>query len=231
MILLLFGPPGCGKGTQAAFISEFYNIPAISTGEMFRAECKAGTPLGKKACTILSSGGLVGDDIVNQIVASRISRPDCSSGFLLDGYPRTVPQAAFLDQLLAERGLPKPTIIHLDVHGEVLVARISARRQCPTCGHIYNVLSQPPKVAETCDADGAKLIRREDDTEAVIRQRLEAYEKLTGPVIDYYRQGDYFRIDGNRTPQQISEEIKSLLAPVPQWGKSPRAVHPEPAHV
>ncbi|HWB97988.1 MAG TPA: adenylate kinase [Bryobacteraceae bacterium] len=230
MILLLFGPPGCGKGTQAALISEFYNIPAISTGEMFRAECKAGTPLGKKACSILSSGGLVGDDIVNQIVASRISKPDCSSGFLLDGYPRTVPQAEFLNHLLAERGLPQPTVIHLDVAGEVLVARISARRQCPTCGHIYNVLSQPPKVAETCDIDGATLTRREDDTEAVIRQRLEAYETLTGPVIEYYRRGACIRIDGKHTPQAIFEEIKSLLAPVPQWGKAPRAVQPELTH-
>ncbi len=194
---------------------------------MFRAECKAGTVLGKTACAILSRGGLVSDDIVNQIVAGRIAQPDCASGFLLDGYPRTVPQAAFLDELLAKRALPKPAVIHLDVPSEVLVARISARRQCPVCGHIYNLLSQPPKTAERCDADGAALTCREDDTEAVIRQRLEAYEKLTGPVIDYYRSGAYFRVDGNRPPQEISREIAALLAPGPPWGESARAADQE----
>ncbi len=227
MILLLFGPPGCGKGTQAAFISNSYNIPAISTGEMFRAECKAGTSLGKTACAILSKGGLVGDDIVNQIVAARIAKPDCSSGFLLDGYPRTVPQAAFLDRLLAERRLPKPTVIYLDVPDEALVSRISARRQCPTCGHIYNLLSQPPKAAGRCDADSAALVCREDDTEAVIRQRLAAYHQLTGPVIEFYRRAAFFRIDGTRSPEEIREEIAALLAPGPQWGKAPRELHPE----
>src|SRR5690349_24167336 len=120
---------------------------------MFRAECKAGTPLGKKACTILSSGGLVGDDIVNQIVAGRISRPDCASGFLLDGYPRTVPQARFFSSLLQQRGLPEPIVIHLDVADSVLVPRLTARRQCPKCLRIYNLLSQPPRVPETCDDD------------------------------------------------------------------------------
>src|SRR5215471_11469734 len=151
MILLLFGPPGCGKGTQAAILADRFHIPAISTGEMFRAECKAGTELGKAACTILSQGKLVGDEIVNGIVASRISRSDCKDGFLLDGYPRTVPQAIFFTGLLRERRLPEAAVIHLDVPDEVLVARLTARRQCPKCLRIYNVISQPPRVPERCD--------------------------------------------------------------------------------
>src|SRR5580700_6309029 len=121
MIVLLFGPPGCGKGTQATSIAQRFDIPSISTGEMFRAECKAGTELGRLACSILKSGGLVGDEIVNQIVAGRIQQPDCASGFLLDGYPRTLEQARFLEGLLKQRGLPSPIAIHLDVPGQVLV--------------------------------------------------------------------------------------------------------------
>ncbi len=146
MILLLFGPPGCGKGTQAVYLAERFHIPAISTGEMFRAECKAGTELGKAACSILASGGLVGDDLVNGIVANRIARDDCKEGFLLDGYPRTVPQAIHFSALLRERGLPLPVVIHLDVPDEALVTRLTARRQCPECKQIYNALLQPPRV-------------------------------------------------------------------------------------
>src|ERR1035437_3592112 len=133
VILLLFGPPGCGKGTQAEYLAERLHIPAISTGEMFRAECKAGTELGKAACSILSSGGLVSDELVNGIVANRIARADCRDGFLLDGYPRTVPQAIHLSGVLRERGLPEPVVIHLDVADEALVTRLTARRQCPQC--------------------------------------------------------------------------------------------------
>jgi adenylate kinase len=211
LIILLFGPPGCGKGTQATFIAQRFHIPAISTGEMFRAECKAGTPLGQLACSILKSGGLVGDTIVNQIVAGRIQQADCAAGFLLDGYPRTLEQARFLDGLLKERGLPKPVALHLDVPADVLVSRITARRQCGTCGHIYNMLSQPPRVGEICDVDGSPLLRREDDTEAVILARLKAYEEATGPVIAYYNHTGCRRVDGTGTPERISREIERLL--------------------
>ncbi|MFN7995684.1 MAG: adenylate kinase [Bryobacteraceae bacterium] len=211
MIILLFGPPGCGKGTQASFIAQRFQIPAISTGEMFRAECKAGTPLGQQACSILKAGGLVGDEIVNQIVAKRILQPDCVSGFLLDGYPRTLDQAKFLSQLLKDRGLPQPIAIHLEVPADVLVSRITARRQCGQCGHIYNMLSQPPKAGEICDFDGTPLLRREDDTEAVVRARLQAYTKLTGPAVQYYEKAGSHRVDGTGTPDQISNEIECLL--------------------
>ena len=211
MIVLLFGPPGCGKGTQAAFIARRFHIPSISTGEMFRAECKAGTDLGRLACAVLKSGGLVGDEIVDRIVAGRISQPDCASGFLLDGYPRTLEQAAFLDGLVKKMGLPKPIAIHLDVPAQVLVSRITARRQCGACGRIYNMLSQPPKVDEFCDDDHTPLTRREDDTEETILARLQAYHDATGPMIAYYANGGCRRVDATGTPEQISREIEALL--------------------
>jgi adenylate kinase len=211
LIILLFGPPGCGKGTQAHFIEERFHIAAISTGEMLRAECKAGTRLGKLACSILSSGGLVGDEIVNEILAERISRADCRDGFLLDGYPRTIPQACFLDGLLEKRGLARPAVIHLDVPAEALVSRLSARRQCPACSRIYNLLSQPPCQVDVCDTDGAALIRRDDDREEVIRQRLKAYDELTGPVLKHYAGSRCHRVDGMLAPAEVSWRIELLL--------------------
>jgi adenylate kinase len=213
VIVLLFGPPGSGKGTQASFIASRYPIPAISTGEIFRVECKAGTPLGKQACSILAQGGLVGDEIVNHMVANRIGKPDCFPGFLLDGYPRTLAQAEFLYGLLRRKGLPEPTVIHLEVRMDMLVRRIAMRRQCPECSRIYNLLWQPPKAAGVCDEDGAALIRRQDDTEPVLHERLTAYEKLTGPVIAHYRgSASYHLVNGDRSPEEIQREIGRLLA-------------------
>jgi adenylate kinase len=211
MVILLFGPPGCGKGTQAAVITQTLGIPSISTGEIFRAELKAGTPLGNAAKEIMASGGLVGDDIVNAMVSGRLRQPDCQRGFLLDGYPRTIPQAQFLEGLLRELGYPEPTIVYLDVPDEVLVARLASRRQCPTCGRIYNLLSQPPSREGVCDADGAALIQRDDDKEQVIRARLKAYSESTGPLVQFYSKRNFRRIDGNRQPEQIREDIEVIL--------------------
>jgi adenylate kinase len=211
LILLLFGPPGCGKGTQAAFLAERFHIPAISTGEMFRAECKAGTELGQAASSILAKGGLVSDEIVNGIVASRIARPDCAGGFLLDGYPRTVPQAMYLSALLRERGLPDPIVIHMDVPDSALVERLTARRQCPQCLRIYNLLSQPPRTAGQCDDDGAALTTREDDQEAVIRRRLRAYDELTGPILKWYGAGRVHSVDGRLAPDQVSRAVERAV--------------------
>ena len=211
MLLLLFGPPGCGKGTQAAYLAGRFRIPAISTGEVFRAECKAGTELGKAASAIMAAGGLVGDDIVNGMVANRLARPDCSRGCLLDGYPRTIPQARFLAQLADERGLPEPVVIHIEVPGDLLVARLTARRQCPECRRIYNLLSQPPRVPGICDDDRAPLMTRDDDQEAVIRRRLAAYQELTGPVLDWYGPGVARRVDGSLAPEQVAQAIEQTL--------------------
>jgi len=219
LVVLLFGPPGCGKGTQSAFLTERLQIPVISTGEMFRAECKAGTELGRRASAILAAGGLVGDDIVNGMVANRIDRKDCARGFLLDGYPRTVPQAKWFTRLLGDRGLPQPVVIHLDVADCVLVERLTARRQCPQCQRIYNLLSQPPLVAGRCDGDGAALVRRDDDREAVIRRRLAEYEAQTGPVLDWYGISGIHRIEADRDPLLIAEAIGKLLA-----GDAPHSV-------
>ena len=211
MILLLFGPPGCGKGTQAVYLAERFHIPAISTGEMFRAECKAGTELGKAACSILARGGLVSDELVNGIVANRIARPDCKEGFLLDGYPRTVPQAIWFSALLRDRGLPMPIVIHLDVPDEALVTRLTARRQCPQCKHIYNALLQPPKVAGVCDADGAALLTRDDDREDVVRQRLRAYDELTGPILKWFGPTVVRSVDGTRPADAVALAVERVV--------------------
>lgn len=211
MILLLFGPPGCGKGTQAALLAERYGIPAISTGEMFRAECKAGTPLGKMACSLLAAGKLVPDEITNEIVAGRTAKPDCASGFLLDGYPRTVPQAERFSALLRERRLPDPVVIHLDVPDRDLVARLTARRQCPQCKHIYNLLSQPPRATGICDDDGAALVEREDDREEVILERLKAYRELTGPILKWYGQATVRTVDGSAAPERVHVAVERAI--------------------
>jgi adenylate kinase len=211
VILLLFGPPGCGKGTQAEYLAERFHIPAISTGEMFRAECKAGTELGKAACSILSRGGLVSDELVNGIVASRIARPDCREGFLLDGYPRTVPQAIHLSAVLRERGLPLPVVIHLDVPDEALVTRLAARRQCPECHHIYNALLQPPRMAGVCDHDGVALVTREDDREEVVRRRLRAYDELTGPILKWFGPKMVRNVDGTRPADAVAQAVERVV--------------------
>lgn len=211
LILLLFGPPGCGKGTQAAYLAERFSIPAISTGEMFRAECKAGTDLGKIACDLISRGALVGDDIVNQMVARRISQPDCKDGFLLDGYPRTVPQATVFAELLRARGLPDPAVLHLDVPDELLIMRLCSRRQCPQCKRIYNLMSQPPKTPGICDTDGSPLLTREDDCEDVIRDRLSAYHNQTGPILRWYSSIRVHRIDGAKAPDQVARAVSNAV--------------------
>jgi adenylate kinase len=211
LILLLFGPPGCGKGTQASFLATRFQIPAISTGEMFRAECKAGTELGKMASAIMASGGLITDDITNGIVANRIAQADCAGGFLLDGYPRTVPQAEHFAGLLRQRGLPPPVVIFLDVPTEALVARLTARRQCPKCLRIYNVRSQPPRVEGKCDDDGADLLTRVDDQEATIRQRMKAYDELTGPIVAWYGEAAVHKVDGSQPLEAVTKAVEQAV--------------------
>jgi adenylate kinase len=213
LIILLFGPPGCGKGTQGRLILDWLKptIPAISTGDMLRAEIAAGSELGRKTQSIIAAGGLVGDDMINDILRSRIDQPDCKNGFMLDGYPRTVEQAEYLDGLLAKRSFPPPIVIHLDVPADVLVGRMVSRRQCSKCGEMYNILSKRPKVAGRCDHDGAPLLVRKDDQEDVIRERLATYEKVTRPVLNHYPSSQYFQISGDRSTSYIFEEITAIL--------------------
>jgi adenylate kinase len=211
-ILLLLGPPGCGKGTQAERLAKNYAIPAISTGDMIRAEIKAGTELGQTAKGVTASGALLSDDLVNQIVRSRLGQPDCQKGFMLDGYPRTVEQANFLGGLLKELKQPQPTVVHIDVPLEQLVARTCNRRSCPQCGAIYNLLSKPPKQAGLCDSCHIELQQRADDREETVKNRLANYERQTAPLIAYYQGQNYVRVDGTGAPDDVFSAIIKTLA-------------------
>ncbi len=211
--LLLFGPPGSGKGTQAVLLGEALKIPHISTGDIFRKNVKDGTELGREVQTIMQAGALVPDDLVNRIVESRIDQPDCARGFILDGYPRTVPQAKMLDEMLDRIGKGK-VVVNLLVDYNIIVARIAARRQCPVCGASYNLVSNPPKKDMVCDRDGAALIQREDDKEEVVRKRFEAYNDQTLPVMDFFREAGYRLVEvtgGNGAPEELTAVIRARL--------------------
>ncbi len=228
MIALMFGPPGSGKGTQAEYLSHKYQVPAISTGDIFRAECAAETEIGKRVTAIMKSGGFVTDDLTNAVVANRIAQPDCAGGFLLDGYPRTVPQAQFLSTLFNERGLPLPIVIHLDVPDDALVARLSARRQCPRCRRIYNLRSRPPIFRGLCDRDGFGLIMRQDDQVEVILERLKTYNELTNPVLSWFGpkctkkglRGCVYKVDGTQSPEDVRDAIEAILDKLEQQHSS-----------
>ena len=217
--LILLGAPGAGKGTQAKVIVEQYGVPQISTGDLLREHVARGTELGKQAKAIIESGNLVPDELVCGIVAERLSRPDCKRGFILDGFPRTVGQAKWLDnwlttQLFEKTGLKEcaPVVINIAVGYNLLLKRLTGRRSCPTCGRIYNVYFSPPRVDEQCDVDGTKLITRPDDREEVISERLKEYERNTLPLIEYYRsQGQLVEIDGSRSVHEISAEALKLI--------------------
>lgn len=211
MILLILGSPGSGKGTQSQLLAGRLGIPAISTGDLLRAECRGNTELGRVAGTILPSGGLVSDEIVNRMVAGRIEHLDCARGFLLDGYPRTVPQAQAFAVLASDRRLPDPVVVHLEVSETALLERLTARWLCPRCKHIYNLISQPPRTGGRCDHDGAKLVVRDDDQEQVIRQRLRAYEDQTLPILQYYGAGMVHRVDGAAAPAQVTRAIERAV--------------------
>jgi adenylate kinase len=214
VVLLLFGPPGCGKGTQSRRIADWLKIPAISTGEMLRTELRAGSALGEAARSVMASGGLVSDDLINKMLRSRIYQDDCVNGVMLDGYPRTVEQAEFLDRVILERSMPSPVVLHFDVPTDALVGRMTSRRECPQCSRIYNLLSDPPKSAGICDGDGAALLTRKDDQEHVFRERLRMYEEVTRPVLAYYQYKNYYQIRGDRSAGYIFEAITAILEPM-----------------
>lgn len=211
---ILFGPPGSGKGTQAKLLREKLQIPHISTGDMLREHIQAGDWIGQKVRSLMRAGHLVPDSLVNALVQLRIENPDCDHGFILDGYPRTVQQAEVMGRRLGEAGVV-PLVIHLKVDYNRLVARLSGRRQCPMCGTLYNLSTNPPKIADTCDLDGSRLAIREDDRESVIRERLEAYDAQTRPVLEYFQTsgGAFFAVEADDgSPNVILQRICSLLA-------------------
>ncbi len=208
MRLILLGPPGAGKGSQAKTLSETLSVPHISTGDIFRANIKEGTELGQQVKTIIDSGGLVPDELTVKIVEDRLKREDCREGFILDGFPRTIPQAEQLDSILEQAGLRIDHVVNLECPDEVIVGRMAGRRMC-TCGRTYHLVSSPPRVAGVCDADGNALFIREDDKEETVRSRLATYHEQTKPLIAHYSlQGTVLDIDGT---QSIEDTTKNIL--------------------
>ena len=198
--ILLLGAPGVGKGTQAKELVKRWKIPQISTGDLLRANVAQGTELGRTAKEIMGRGGLVPDSLVNEMVAVRLTQPDTANGYILDGFPRTLVQAAWLDERLAARAEGLPVVaVSIQVDYNQLLRRITGRRNCPVCQSIYNVYVKPPQRDGFCDADGAALVQRADDTEKVFTERMRAYEALTAPVVEHYRaSGRFAEVDGDR---------------------------------
>jgi adenylate kinase len=220
--IVLLGPPGAGKGTQAKLIAETYGIPQISTGDILRDNVARKTELGVKAKAIMERGDLVPDELVCSMVADRLVQADCVRGFILDGFPRTVQQAEWLDAQLEKMRAGKdnkvrqacapPVVIRLVVEYNQLLQRLTGRRSCPTCGLIYNVYYQPPKVQGICDVEGTTLVTRRDDTEEVIAERLKAYERLTLPLVEYYgARGRLIEVNGDQPVEAVMAQTFSAI--------------------
>ena len=214
MRIVLLGAPGAGKGTQAQFIMEKFGIPQISTGDMLRAAIKAGTPLGLKAKEVMDNGQLVSDDIIIGLVKERISQDDCAKGFLLDGFPRTIPQA----DAMKEAGVAVDHVLEFSVPDEEIVKRMSGRRVHPGSGRVYHLVYNPPKVEGKDDVTGEELVIRADDEEATVRKRLAVYHEQTAPLIDYYKQEadagrtKHHKVDGTQSVEAVSRELTDILA-------------------
>ncbi|MGA8865927.1 MAG: adenylate kinase [Candidatus Sulfotelmatobacter sp.] len=217
--IVLLGPPGAGKGTQAKRIMERYSIPQVSTGDLLRENVVQGTDLGQQAKAVMARGELVSDDLVCGMVRQRLSHADCKRGYVLDGFPRTAAQAGWLDALLDDKLFDNsrptrawPIVIRLDVDYNQLLLRITGRRSCPTCGRIYNVHFQPPRVDELCDVDGTKLVTRNDDRLEVIQPRLTAYDEQTRPVAEYYRRtGRLVSVNGDLPMDEVTGQIFRII--------------------
>ena len=211
--IILFGSPGSGKGTQAKLLGESLAGPHISTGDMLRQHIEAGDDIGIEAQRLIKTGKLVPDEMVNRLVEERLKKPDVRSGMILDGYPRTVNQAKVLLELMKKQGFGV-SVVHLVVDYEKIVARLSGRRQCPVCGTLYSLTTNPPKVAGICDREGAKLVTREDDREEVIRQRLHEYDVQTVPILNFFRESGVplFEVNaGDVAPEQVRQRVCDQL--------------------
>ncbi|MDR3673963.1 MAG: adenylate kinase [Acidobacteriota bacterium] len=211
--LILLGAPGAGKGTQAREIARHFGIPQISTGDILRDAVKRQTALGLAAKAKMEAGELVPDEVVCGIVEERTNEADCQKGFILDGFPRTISQAQFVERMLGARGKGLPLVIDIEVSEELLLKRLTGRATCSVCGEIYNIYFNPSKVEGICDKDGGKLLHRADDNEATIRQRLEAYHEQTRPLIEYYQgQNVLLAVDGNKEPEAIAKGVTDFLS-------------------
>jgi adenylate kinase len=210
-VVILLGPPGSGKGTQAALLASIAGIPQISTGEMLRRECRSGTRLGDTIQDLLSSGQLVPDELVNQVVVHRLRGRDCQNGCILDGYPRTVSQACYLDSLLTELDMAPPIALDFHLDCEEIVSRLSRRYHCTVCGRSFSIRTTAGSHEMRCDSDGSELIRRVDDNPTSIRERLRVYEANAAGVVHYYRQRVYHRICATRPVDEISEQLIGIL--------------------
>jgi adenylate kinase len=209
MRIVLFGAPGSGKGTQGDLIVHRYGVPRISTGDLLRLAVAKGTPLGRKAESLMNTGRLVSDDVVIELVRERIAEPDCRTGYILDGFPRTIAQA---DAVAVLDGARPEVVIGIEVRPEVLVDRLCSRRTCASCQAVYNVRVKPPATEGRCDVCGGPLVERKDDTPKVIRERIRIYNELTSPLKDYYRRRNvYHAVDGERTIDEIFGDIARLL--------------------
>jgi adenylate kinase len=212
MRLILVGPPGVGKGSQAKILAKELNIPHISTGDMFRSHFQNNTKLGRLAKEYMSLGQLVPDQVTNEMVEERLNEADVTKGFILDGYPRNIDQADFLKSLLDKKSWQLNRVINIDADAAVIVRRLSGRRSCPTCGRVYHIDSQPPKVEGLCDDDQTVLIQRNDDQAAIIKDRLTIYHNETYPLIAYYRDEDLVtNIDGDQPLSQVTQEILTVI--------------------
>jgi adenylate kinase len=213
MNVILLGPPGAGKGTQAKRLENKHNLVQLSTGDMLREAKDSGSELGRKAKPIMDAGHLVPDDLMIEIIAERIDQPDCAGGFILDGFPRTIPQAEALDAMLAERNMQLHSVIEMKVNEEILVERITGRYTCATCGAGYHDSFQKPKVAGVCDnCGGTEFKRRVDDTEDTVRTRLAAYHAQTAPILPYYKKkGVLQAVDGMAGIDEVTHQIEAAL--------------------
>ena len=210
--VIFLGPPGAGKGTQAKELARAYRVPHLSTGDMFREHVSQDTPLGRQVKPIMARGELVPDSLVLKMVRERIERPDCTHGYVFDGFPRTVPQAQCLTVLLRQNGYRPALVIYLAIDPALVLRRITGRRMCKVGGEIYNIFDRPPKVEGCCDNDGGELEQRPDDRAEIVGPRLAAYEKQTEPLVEYYRSlGRLYEVDASKEAQEVKRQIFEIV--------------------